>query len=400
MEQVAGQVVASNADGRLEVFAAGDDGNMWHMWQISSFFGQVIGWSDWASLGAPFDVGFSSPPAVVLNGDGRLELFAAGSDGHVAHIWQAVPNGGWSNWWVHKEGGAPNGVQGAPAVARHTDGRLEIFVVERDTHQLYSQPQVAPNDWGQATWYWFGAPPGVRLASSPAIGRNENGWLEVFVVGSDGQLWKKVQALPRDQWTDWLLHGAPPGVRWTSSPVVASNADGRLELFMVGTDGQLWHEWQVELNGRWSHWRAFGSPGRPIVGTPAIGSNSLFGPLSLPGRLELFVVTDIGDWLHRWQVVPDGDWSGWNHLPYVLPVAHGALAVGSNADGRLEVFGSGGDLVHTWQDPSSDTSWWEGPVDDGGPFGGGLRVGNPPDNLGSPPNGVRLFGWDWPVLYV
>jgi hypothetical protein len=170
----------------------------------------------------------------------------------------------------------------------------------------------------------------------------------------------KEQITPNQNWSDWQTLGGW-GVGWISSPVVTSNADGRMELFMVG-DGQLWHIWQTAPNSGWSGWENFGSPQGRIIGTPAVGSNTAVGPA---GRLEVFVVTDDGAWWHRWQIAPNGGWSGWDRSFSVRPVGHGDLAVGCNADGRLEVFGCDGDLAHTWQDLGSDTLWWKGAFDDG-----------------------------------
>jgi len=389
-----GQVVAPSADNRLEAFAVRRDGNLWHIWQTipntQIFFDA---WSNWADHGAPPGVRFSSPPAVVRNRDERLELFIAGSDGHISHIWQTARNGVWSNWWVHD--GPPHLVRGAPAVGINQDGRLEVFVVDRGDHWLYSQPQTAPSNGWSPNWFPFGAPPGVRLASSPAVGSNADGRLEVFLVGSDGLLWKKDQTAPSNGWSDWLPHGAPSGgVRWVSSPVVASNADGRMELFMLGTDGQLWHEWQTAPNNGWSGWASFGSPqGRRIVGTPAVGMNAAVPPA---GRLELFAVTDDGAWWHRWQLTPSNGWSDWDHSwMFGTGQGHGTVAVGTDADGRLEVFGCGGDLVHTWQDLASDTLWFKGRTD------GSFPISDPPDSLGSPPGAFPdLLSWDWPVLSI
>jgi hypothetical protein len=116
--------------------------------------------------------------------------------------------------------------------------------------------------------------------------------------------------------------------------------------------------------------------------------------------LEAFVVTDDGAWWHRWQIAPNGGWSDWdNSFLLERAVGHGDLAVGVDAAGRLQVFGSGGDLVHTWQDLGSDTLWFKGYVDEG-PLGLGpaLPVSVPPDSLGSPGDFPELLPWNWPVL--
>ena len=64
--------VARNADGRLEIFARGTDGAVWHQWQTAP----NNGWSGWASRGGVI----TSNIDVGRNADGRLELFARGTD--------------------------------------------------------------------------------------------------------------------------------------------------------------------------------------------------------------------------------------------------------------------------------------------------------------------------------
>ena len=37
-------------------------------------------------------------PICGRNADGRLEVFARGTDNALWHIWQTAPNNGWSGW--------------------------------------------------------------------------------------------------------------------------------------------------------------------------------------------------------------------------------------------------------------------------------------------------------------
>jgi hypothetical protein len=64
--------------------------------------------------------------------------------------------------------------------------------------------------------------------------------------------------------------------RLLGSPVLAASGDGRLELFVVGGDGGLWHTWQTQASSGWSPWvsagrplpgAACGDPGRPLMTT-------------------------------------------------------------------------------------------------------------------------------------
>ena len=51
-------------------------------------------WSGWYSLG-----GWIDRLDVAKNADGRLEIFARGGDGALWHKWQTAPNNGWSGWY-------------------------------------------------------------------------------------------------------------------------------------------------------------------------------------------------------------------------------------------------------------------------------------------------------------
>src|SRR4051812_11617930 len=82
-ERRVGPVVAENVDARLEVFALGDDGAVWHLWQRAPF-GEWNAHDQWASRGRPSGVVLLDF-VVESNADGRLEIFALGDDGC---IWQ------------------------------------------------------------------------------------------------------------------------------------------------------------------------------------------------------------------------------------------------------------------------------------------------------------------------
>jgi hypothetical protein len=80
--------VASNGDGRLELFAFAVDGALWHIRQTA----WSNGWSELSAMGA----GGSWPAAVAPSGDGRLELFVAGNG--LEHASQTSWSNGWSQW--------------------------------------------------------------------------------------------------------------------------------------------------------------------------------------------------------------------------------------------------------------------------------------------------------------
>jgi hypothetical protein len=87
-----------------------------------------------------------------------------------------------------------------------------------------------------------------------------DGRLELMVVGNDGQLWALWQTAPSNGWSGWASHGQPAGVSLTGSPTLAPSFDGRLELMVIGNDGQLWHLWQTAISNGWSGWASHSQP--------------------------------------------------------------------------------------------------------------------------------------------
>jgi predicted phage baseplate assembly protein len=338
-------VVASNADGRLEVFAAGRDGALWHIWQVIT--GAGIVWSDWASLGGILNS--RSRIAAGRNQDGRLEAFVLGQDGAIWHNWQLfTPAGiGWSGWAsMGMSGlttpGAPNvGLQPMLQAASNADGRLELFTLGTD-NALWHIWQVAPND-GWSSWASLGGV--LPVGSSLTAGRNQDGRLEVFGIGMDGAVWHNAQ-LTAGGWSGWLSLGKPtPGLQMQAPLSVSHNADGRLELFTLGTDNALWHIWQVQPNDGWSGWASLDRPGPGF----ATGTGLHIG-INADGRMEPFVAGQDGALWHIWQTAPSDGWSGWDSFPGVRP-HRDAITVGSNSDGRLETLtlDATGDLHTLWQ---------------------------------------------------
>src|ERR1035437_4234995 len=54
-------------------------------------------------------------------------------------------------------------------------------------------------------------------------------------------------------------------------PVVGKNADGYLEVFKVEADGALLHRWQKRASGDWSSWASLGGAGLAGI---AVGTNA------------------------------------------------------------------------------------------------------------------------------
>ena len=56
------------------------------------------------------------------------------------------------------------------------------------------------------------------------------------------------QTAPNNGWSTWSTRGGA----FAGAPVLGTNRDGRLEVFVKGTDCALWHTWQTAPNNGWA----------------------------------------------------------------------------------------------------------------------------------------------------
>jgi hypothetical protein len=186
-----------------------------------------------------------------------------GPSGILAHCFYPPPNGGdiagdlhfddAETWSVNTP---PSGID-LPTVALHELGHglglAHSNVSSSVMYAYYGGPRRELTDddirgiqsiyGARFRWASLGG-----VVFDPAAGNNLDGRLEVFVRGSDNALWHIWQTKPNNGWSGWsslggVIRGGPVGSR---------NADGRLEVFVKGTDDALWHTWQSAPNNGWS----------------------------------------------------------------------------------------------------------------------------------------------------
>ena len=242
------------------------------------------------------------------------------------------------------------------AVGRNKDGRLEAFALGTD-NALWHIWQTAPNN-GWSGWASLGG----SLVGEPSVVSNADGRIEVFARGANNALLHIWQTAPDNGWSNWASLG---GVI-TSNPAASRNKDGRIEVFARGGDGALWHIWQTAPNNGWSGWGPFGVA---FIGDPVVANN-------LDGRLEVFFCGLNNQLLHIWQTAPNNGWSGWASLGGVLT---SGPAVANNKDGRLEVFVRGTDSAcwQIWQ--TAPNNGWSGWASRGGVLTSAPAVGRNKD---------------------
>ncbi len=352
-------VIGQNQDGRLEIFAQVRGLGSWPYLSIYQIFQWLPGtWflSNWNALGSS---DAQAAPSVGWNQDGRLEVFAQslkvakggpcpGPHYDIEHIGQTAINNGWNSWASMETISASSCIDAnGPYAGRNQDGRLEIFVKGSDGN-VWRKAQVAANgSWG--SWSSMGMPGGISIDPILCASRQQNGSQAIFVRGSNYEIYLNYQTAPNGGWSGWVGMGKPNGVR-LGSPVVSQNQDGRLELFASGDDGGIWHKWQVAPNSFWSGWASLGT----VLFTSFSGSDPVVG-LQSSGRMALFVLGSDGLLWHIVQTAPSSSWGLWSNLgkPAGASLTN-QLAVARNLDGSLEIFavGSDGALHHNLETAS------------------------------------------------
>ncbi|MBL8252377.1 MAG: FAD-binding protein [Candidatus Competibacter sp.] len=181
--------------------------------------------------------------AAWANGDGRIEVCAIAPDNGVYHIWQTVPNNGWSLWGRL---GTANDKVKSLVMERNKDGRLEVFAVGTDDC-IYHIWQTAPNS-GWSAWGQLGT--ANDKAKNLAVGQNKDGRLEVFAVGTDDCIYHIWQTALNSGWSAWGRLGTSSNK--ATALALYNNKDGRIELLTVGTDSHTYRFWQSAPNNGWS----------------------------------------------------------------------------------------------------------------------------------------------------
>lgn len=244
----------------------------------------------------------SSPAAAAARGDPALTVVVRGTDNSI-YLTRSSAGLGYGPW--QNLGAPPGGAIGDPAVFSWAPGRLDIFVrgVDNRLWQLFRPIQTSfiPTEPFQSDWFKPVGDDGV-LASGPAVSSRGPGRLDLFVRGTDGQVYERFYD---GTWNNaWLPQGAPPdGVSVVGEPASASGDTMRVDLFVRGTDNELWTKWYDGT--RWTAWA------RP-VSFPAVLTSS---PAAVSGGPQQVVVFARGADANMWSTEGNGtgplSWRGW-----------------------------------------------------------------------------------------
>jgi hypothetical protein len=183
-----------------------------------------------------------------------------------------------------------------------------------------------PFPTGSEAWYGYENLGGYCLNGVTVASWDRNR-LDCFVVGGDGAMYHKWW--DGSAWSGWESRGG----YCISAPGAVSWAPNRIDTFVIGTDRAMYHQWWD--GSAWSGWENLG--GYCLEGVTAASW--------APNRLDCFVVGGDGAMYHKWW---DGSaWSGWENLGGYCISAPGAVSWGPN---RIDTFVIGTDhaMYHKW----------------------------------------------------
>jgi hypothetical protein len=217
----------------------------------------------------------------------------------------------------------------------------QLFAAAVISMMVLSAPAYA------AEW-WFNIGSGL---GTPSTVRNSDGRLEVFVRGADGAIWHRWEdPTASGGWAIWQSLGGT----FSHDPAAAKTIDGRLEVFVrtnVGAVAQKWRTGTTPESGWSSNWSEIATG---IMGNPVVVQNNA-------GRLEVFARASDGSigYVAQQSSQPGASWTAWSSLGGFVS---GDPAVALNADGRLEVFARTPDglVWHKWQSTPGGPwfNWW------------------------------------------
>lgn len=246
----------------------------------------------------------SSTVAVGVNYLGAIELYVVGDD---RQVWHSFASSGASGFSAMTPLGAPTvPIVGDVAVGTNYVGNQELYVTAADGevfHRFATPGQGA----GWSNWDPMGKPsPGVRGGVS--VGKNDLGNQELYIVGNDGQPYHNFATPGRGSgWNGWDPLGSP--VHPVGDVSAAINYVGNQELYFVGTDGNVWHQFATPGQGSgWSGWSILSAPPGGTHGTVAVQPINF----AVLGQQSIRTIASNGSVWQATQTPGLGSgWSGW-----------------------------------------------------------------------------------------
>jgi hypothetical protein len=342
------EMTTNSKRGRLEIGAIGMLGRWFtYLLVLVACFSvgiqlAIAGWSTWNSLGKPTTADVTFTPSATAPRDhlGSIHVFVKGSDAKLYYKRWISWRGGWGNW--HNLGGAstdsPGCVSRGMIIATGLyEQPIDCFIqANKIVLTIYSRDQG--DKW--SNWGSLGRPSKyIDVDSSPTVASWDKYRLDIFVKGSDDNMWTRFWN--GNNWSNWQNHGKPNQTPLASAPSCVSwstgtHSDKRIDCF-VKAGNALWTKY---FNGsHWSKWERHGNPiGTAIDSAPSATSTGW-------RKLDVFTkCTDGNMW--RKSFTWAGGWA-WENLGPI----DSAPGCAGRVNGNIDCFTKGNvndDLLTKW----------------------------------------------------
>ncbi len=248
--------IRPNASGNPEAFGVGNDNQIYHRYWNGSAF------TDWSTLGGlPGGVAVASAQVSFgINNLNNPELFVTGVDGNVYHDYSTPGVGsGWSGWSTLAQPSI--GGDSEVTAGRNFLNNQELYIVGKDGY-VYHKFATPGQGSGWSNWDTLGTPAGTTVKFGVHVGRNYLNNQELYVIGANGVMYHDFATPGKGSgWNGWDPVAPVPTVASKGDVNVGLNFLGNQELYYVGTDGNVYHNYSTPGQGSgWSDWSSLGAP--------------------------------------------------------------------------------------------------------------------------------------------
>ncbi len=304
-----------HADGSMDLLVRGYDEALWHRHYDGS------NWGQWNNAAAGF---LLSAPAIASQGDGSFDVFVIGSDNQTYQRhwdgsswpsqWTKVAE--LDDWTALDFWFGPTPELAAPAAVARAGG-IDLFRLGPDNTLRWCHSDGVT--WG--AWQNLGG----MLASEPGAASLNANHMQVFARGVDETLWHCTYSGSWGAWQRAELDGLDPDVTIASAPSVFVSG-GLTDVYVQGSDNQLWKT-QCDGSGC-GYWSLLGSPDSLASGVAVAAGNWKYIVQVKTGGLEYS--SDGSTWLEFDGLTP------W-HLSYDTGLTAQSWALGGWQDFSVRV---------------------------------------------------------------
>ena len=298
----------------------------------------------------------STAVAGVSSGPGRLDLFAVAAGGGIHTSFRGTAGSAWAGWSAIAGAAAPAAPVADVAAVSASADRVDLFVVAGDGEVLTTARTTSAGAW--AGWSRIGMAtdraPAMSVVNAVSTGPDR---IDVFIVASDGGIYTAGRAGSAASWSEWARVGsASDAVPVLSVVTAVSAAPGRIDLFVVAADGNVYTTARLASDGVWADWSKAGASLTPVL-FPVKSAVTALSPQA--GEVDLFAVAADGG-IYSCSRPGTGGWSSWARVggaadTVPLPCTVGATSPGL---GQVSLFVTGSDGgVYTVSRSATAAAW-------------------------------------------